>query len=176
MMSAARRAILALVSSMPALAVIAGTALARSPMGELEVRVTDHKPGIDQFSSLDVTLEAVALHERGKGRRDGWIDIIGKTEAIDIVPLKDGRFVSLGMQDVFTGDYDAVAIRFAAVEGQLKTEGEPTVWLDDTIVSIDVSVTDQENTPLVVDLYAEDQTEHDPPRYVVKVKEVRLAE
>lgn len=151
-------------------------ALASAPMGKLEVRVTDHKPGIDQFSSLEVSLEAVALHERGKGRRDGWIDIVGKTEAIDIVPLKDGRFVSLGMQDVPSGDYDAVAVRFAAVEGTLKADSDPTIWLDDAIVRIDLAITEHENTPLVLDLYAEDQTEHDPPRYEVKVKEVRLGQ
>ena len=113
---------------------------------------------------------------KGEGRREGWIDIVGQTAAIDIVPLKDGRFVSLGMQDVPTGDYDAVAVRFAAVEGQLKAGGDPTIWLDDAIVRIDVSVTEQANRPLVLDLYAEDQTEHDPPRFEVKVKEVRLGE
>ncbi len=149
---------------------------AGAPMGQLDVRVTDHKPGIDQFSALDVTLASVALHERGKGRRDGWIDIVGRTEAIDIVPLKDGRFVSLGMQDVPVGDYDAVAVRFAEVAGQLKARDDPTIWLDDAIVSIDVAIREQDNTPLVLDLYAEDQTEHEVPRYEVKVKEVRLGE
>jgi|GEM_PF-6987913 len=152
------------------------TAIAGAPMGQLEVRVTDHKPGIDQFSALDVTLEAIALHERGKGRRDGWIDIVGETTAIDIVPLKDGRFESLGVKDVPIGEYDAVAVRFAAVHGKLKAEGNPTIWLDDAIVRIDVAVTEQANTPLVLDLYAEDQTEHDPPRFEVKVKEVRLGQ
>lgn len=172
MMPAAPRAFLAVAT----LSLMAGTALAGGPIGQLEVRVTDHRPGVDQFRSLDVTLEAVALHEKGQGRRDGWIDIVGETEAIDIVPLKDGRFVSLGLQGVPTGDYDAVAIRFAEVEGQLKAGGDPTIWLDDAIVSVDVTIREQDNTPLVVDLYAEDQTEHDPPRYEVKVKEVRLGE
>ena len=171
MMPAVYRAILPSALLMPALAAFAG-----APMGQLEVRVTDHKPGIDQFSALDVTLRAVALHEKGEGRRKGWIDIVDQTEAIDIVPLKDGRFVSLGTQDVPVGDYDAVAVRFASVEGQLKAAGKPTVWLDDAIVSVDLSITKQKNTPLVIDLYAEDQTEHDPPRYEVKVKEVRLGE
>jgi len=172
MMPAAPRALLAVAT----LSLAAATALAGGPMGQLDVRVTDHKPGIDQFSSLDVTLEAVALHEKGQGRREGWIDIVGQTEAIDIVPLKDGRFVSLGLQDVPTGDYDAVAVRFAAVEGQLKAGSDPTIWLDDAIVRIDLSIAEQDNTPLVVDLFAEDQTEHDVPRYEVKVKEVRLGE
>lgn len=151
-------------------------AWASGPMGDLEVRVTDHKPGIDQFSALDVTLKAVALHEKGQGRREGWRDIAGPSPAIDIVPLKDGVYESLGSVRVPTGAYDAVAVRFDKVDGELKADHEPTIWLEDAIVRIDLAITEQENLPLVVDLYAEDQTEHDPPRYVVKVKEVRLGE
>ena len=162
---------------MLALALMSSAALAESPLGTLEIRVTDHRPGIDQFSSLDVTLEAVALHQRGKGRSDGWIDIVvGPTEAIDIVPLKDGLFVSLGMSEVSTGDYDAVAVRFAEAEGRLKAGRDPTLWLDDAIVRIDLAITEHDNAPLVLDLYAEDQTEHEIPRYEVKVKEVRVGE
>ncbi len=152
------------------------TAFAGSPMGKLEVRVTDHKPGIDQFSSLNVTLEAVALHEKGQGRREGWKEITGPSPSIDIVPLKDGVYETLGSVNVPTGAYDAVSVRFAAIEGQLKADGEPTVWPEDAVVRIDLSITEQGNTQLVIDLYAEDQTEHDPPRYVVKVKEVRSGE
>jgi len=152
------------------------TAFAESPAGKLEVRVTDHKPGIDQFSSLNVTLKAVALHEKGQGRRLGWEEVTGPSPAIDIVPLKDGRYESLGSVNVPVGTYDAVAVRFAAVDGQLKVESVPTIWLEDAVVRIDLAITEQANAPLVVDLYAEDQTEHDPPRYVVKVKEVRLGE
>ncbi len=169
------KTVLPLALAMSVLAVTVSIARAGSPMGQLEMRVTDHKPGIDQFRSLDVTLASVALHERGKGRHEGWIDIAGQTEAIDIVPLKDGLFVSLGMQEVPTAAYDAVALRFAAVDGRLKTDKELSVWHEDAIVRIDLAITEQENAPLVIDLYAEDQTEHDPPRYVVKVKEVRLA-
>ncbi|MEM9628110.1 MAG: hypothetical protein AAGA21_17895, partial [Pseudomonadota bacterium] len=73
-------------------------------------------------------------------------------------------------------EYDAVGIRFVGVEGRLKVGDDPTIWLDDAIVSIDLAITEQANTPLVIDLYAEDQTEHDPPRYEVKVKEIRLGE
>ena len=165
-----------LVSAMVVSLALHANAIAGSPMGQLEVRVTDHKPGINQFSALDVTLSSVALHEKGQGRREGWVDIVGETEAIDIVPLKDGRFQSLGLSDVPAGAYDAVAVRFAAIEGQLKTDGDLTIWFDDAIISIDLAVTDHDNEPLVLDLYAEDQTEHDPPRYEVKVKEVRLGE
>lgn len=143
-------------------------------MGKLEVRVTDHKPAIEQFQRLDVTLEAVALHEKGKGRSDGWVKITTTSPPIDIVPLKDGAYQSLGVSSVLLGDYDAVSISFAKLESELKTGEEPVVWPDDTIVRIDVAITEQENLPLVLDLYAEDQTEHDPPRYMVKVKEVRL--
>lgn len=147
---------------------------ASQAMGKLEVRVTDHKPAIEQFRRLEVTLEAIALHEKGKGRSDGWVEITTTSPPIDIVPLKDGVYQSLGVSSVPLGDYDAVSISFAKLGSELKTGEEAVTWPDDTIVRIDVAITEQENLPLVLDLYAEDQTEHDPPRYMVKVKGVRL--
>lgn len=142
--------------------------------GQIEVRVTDHKPGIDQFRLLEVELRSISLHTKGKGRREGWVELVSSVPAIDIVPLKDGRFKSLGPRPAAAGTYDAVRIRFAATIGVLKRGGRPTLEGEDTVVAIDVVVAPTGSDPLVIDLYVEDQTEHDPPLYVVKVKEIRL--
>ena len=158
-----------------ALLLVAGpTAVLATGEGQIEVRVTDHKPGIDQFRLLEVQLQSISLHTRGKGRREGWVELVSSVPAIDIVPLKDGRFQSLGLRPAATGTYDAVRIRFGAAAGVLKKGGSPTLNGEDTVVATDVTVALKGSTPLVVDLYVEDQTEHDPPLYVVKVKEIRL--
>ena len=142
--------------------------------GQIEVRVTDHKPGIDQFRLLEVELRSISLHTKGKGRREGWVELASSVPAIDIVPLKDGRFKSLGLRPAAAGTYDAVRIRFAATTGVLKRGGRPTLEGEDTVVATNVVVAPTGSNPLVIDLYVEDQTEHDPPLYVVKVKEIRL--
>lgn len=142
--------------------------------GRIEVRVTDHKPGIDQFHLLEVELQSISLHTRGKGRREGWVELVSATPGIDIVPLKDGKFQSLGQRPAAAGAYDAVRIRFGKATGVLKKGGSPTLNGEDTVVATDVTVALKGSAPLIVDLYVEDQTEHDPPLYVVKVKEVRL--
>lgn len=142
-------------------------------VGELEIRVTDHKPAIEQFETLNVRLESLAFHQKGQPRRKGWTELTIRSADIDIVPLKDGVFVSLGNHPLPVGIYDAMHIRFASAEGTLKTGKHPEVLFDDTIVSFPVTIEKTVNQPLVVDLYAEDQTEHARSVYVVKVKEVR---
>lgn len=167
-----RRFALAIVFAFVASLPLPPGALA-SAAGLLEIRVTDHKPAIDQFRSLDVTLESVALHQQGKGRRQGWVEIASQSRPIDIVPLKDGLFQSLAQQAVPEGRYDAVRVRFTKAAGLLKTGEEPVMSAPQAIVAMTIVIKGRANPPLVLDLYAEDQTEHDPPLYVVKIKEVR---
>jgi len=157
--------------------VAAGPAVAGdapSAVGVLEVRVTDHRPAMEQFQWLKVKLGRLALHRKGAARRKGWVDLVPGSPAIDIVPLKDGVYRSLGERQVPIGRYDAVRVNFAAATGALKTGASPTLRPQDTVVAVSLNVSRQANAALVLDLFAEDQTEHRPPRYAVKVKEVRL--
>lgn len=142
-------------------------------VGKIEIRVTDHKPAIEQFEKLEVRLENLTFHKKGEPRAKAWTVVDVRSMAIDIVPLKDGVFVSLGEYSLPVGGYDAVRIRFADAEGKLKTGEHSEVLFDNTVVSFPVAIEETANAPLVVDLYAEDQTEHARSVYVVKVKEIR---
>lgn len=147
-----------------------------SDLREFEFRVTDHQAGIEDFRKLEVLLESVAIHPKEAARNDGWIELDANFSFIDIVPLKDGRFVSSGKYLVPSGKYDAIKVRFQNVVGELHSDMKPTLSAKDSIVStsLDLSSTGERIPALVLDLYVESQTDHEPNLYVVKVKEVRV--
>lgn len=152
----------------------ANVALADAPLRAVEVRITDHAPGIADFKSLNVQLEGISIHRKRSARREGWVNLVGRSDAIDIVPLKDGRYVSIGTTMLPAGRYDALRIRFATLGGELHSGKPPDLSADDATVAIKVDLRENDHTPIVVDLYAESQTDHAPERYVVKVKDVRI--
>lgn len=93
----------------------------------------------------------------------------------DVVPLKQGRWVALGTEHVPTGRYDAVRVRFGAIRGELTRGGVGTMVPDASIVAIDLDVTPGGQYALLIDLYVEDQSDHRPGLYAVKIQEVRIA-
>jgi len=146
------------------------------PMRVVEIRVTDHKPGIDDFKWLNVGFRSLAVHRKGASRKTGWIDLIGATAPVDIVPLKDGRFEILGTRALPAGRYDALRVQFLPPEGELHKGKTPPLVVTDTIVAIDLDLRTKSDIPILVDLYAENLTDHKPESYAVKVKEVRVGE
>ncbi|MGI9381910.1 MAG: DUF4382 domain-containing protein [Methyloligellaceae bacterium] len=155
------------------LAVAIGPMRAEIPLRQLEVRVTDHKPGIADFKRLTVSLSRVAIHPKGAPRTSGWIVLVENTAPVDIVPLKDGRWEKLGSKMIPTGRYDAIRIQFAETEGLLHGGKRPTLLTRDTTVAANIDLSAPGPQSIVIDLFAENQTDHAPLRYAVKVKEVR---
>lgn len=153
-----------------------GTANA-TELRAFEFRVTDHQAGIEDFLKLDVKLESLAIHPKGAGRREGWIELNSDFQLIDIVPLKNGRYVSVGTFEVPLGIYDAVRIKFEHVSGDLKSNRPPDLSAKNTTVATTFDLSEStitgEQPALVLDLYVESQTDHEPDLYEVKVKEIR---
>ena len=168
------KGLVASVLSSVCLLAVAAIPVAAQPSGSLELRITDHRPGIADFRWLEVTVGDLAIHRKGEGRKTGWVDLVEIAPAIDIVPLKDGLWRPLATVDLPVGDYDALRVRFAGAAGELLNSSRPEVRTDDTVVRFDLTVRPDAVQPLVLDLYAEDLTDHEPQHYVVRVKEVRL--
>lgn len=145
-------------------------------MSTIEIRITDHKPGIADFKELFVGLASISIHSAGSGKREGWVELSTDTPLIDIVPLKDGVYTTLGNVEVPAVAFDAVKIEFAQISSELLSGEDAVVTWDDTIVAKDIDMKTTTHRSLVVDLYAENQNEHVGGGYVVKVKEIRLDE
>lgn len=140
----------------------------------IELRVTDHQAGIEDFRSLGVRLKSIGIHPKGESRRQGWINLNNEFSSIDIVPLKNGRYVKAGTFDVPMGIYDAVKVQFENVDGELLSNRVPRLSADDTIVATNIDLSAKTQVAVVLDLYVESLTDHEPDLYIVKVKEIRV--
>lgn len=141
--------------------------------GRVEVRVTDHRAGVGDFTAFQVELAKVSLHPRGQPRRQGWVEVIWRAPAVDIVPLKDGRWATVGQGSVAAARYDAVRVRFGNVRGVLKHGGLAEVLPLRSTVAVDLTVEPGTTRVVLIDLYVEDQTDHPSGRYALKVQAVR---
>lgn len=157
-----------LLAALPVLEVNAG--------GRIEVRVTDHRAGIEDFHEVKIALSEVSLHRSGASRRNGWVTVLRESRAVDIVPLKDGRWEAAGVGQVPTGQYDAIrvtpSVREVRHKGGLPVSvgsAAATVMFHDILGIAQGTV-----LPVLLDFYVEDQTDHAPPRYVLKLRHVAL--
>ena len=141
--------------------------------GWVEIRVTDHRAGIGDFDAFWVQLAQVSLHPRGRPRGQSWVAIMQQTAAVDIVPLKHGRWFMLGRMSVPATRYDAVKVRFGDVRGELRQGGLAEVVPHDSTVLVDVTVEPETSRIILIDLYVEDLSDHQRGQYAVKVREIQ---
>ncbi|MGH7673093.1 MAG: DUF4382 domain-containing protein [Gemmatimonadales bacterium] len=154
---------------------LATGATAADGLGRVEVRVTDHRAGIADFAALHVELAEVALHPRGQPRGQGWVTAVVRTPAVDLVPLKDGRWARVGEAAVPAGRYDAVRVWFGPVRGALRNGLAPELRPIGSTVALDLAVEPNGLAAVLVDLYVEDVSDHEPGHYLVKIKAVRAS-
>jgi hypothetical protein len=140
------------------------------------VRVTDHRAGIGDFTTLHVQFAEISLHRKGSLRWTGWIELLRNSPAVDIVPLKDGRWAPVGEAQVESGRYEAMRVRFGEVQGTLRGGGLLTMAPMGTTIAVDLDVQADGRQAVLIDLYVEDQTEHQPGLYAVKVQDISVEE
>ena len=167
-----RRVVLLPLVALAASLVSPTSAVPADTTGRVEVRVTDHRAGIGDFTGLHVELAEVALHPRGKARGQGWVTAVRKTPAVDLVPLKDGRWERVGEGVVPAGRYDAVRVWFGPARGALRNGLVPEVRPIGSTVALDLAVGPDRVAAVLVDLYVEDVSDHEAGHYLVKVKAI----
>jgi hypothetical protein len=140
--------------------------------GAIEVRVTDHAAGIASFAALEVSLAEVAVHIRGAPRQEGWTIVAEQTVPVDIVPLKRGRWAAIARTRLGAGAYDLVRVRFGALDGRPHEGPRHAVVGDDATAAAQLLVPPDELQAILIDLYVEDQTDHEPQRFAVKLRRV----
>ncbi|MFY9314665.1 MAG: DUF4382 domain-containing protein [Burkholderiales bacterium] len=146
--------------------------------GRIEVRVTDHRAGIENFRSLTISVSEVWLHRSGRARRDGWTAALKDSRPVDIVPLKDGKWEKVGIGALPAGKYDA--IRVDAIVREARHKGTNAVAMDpmSTVIAFhdEVEIKKDVLLPVLLDFHVEDQTDHAPPRYVLKLRHVAIGQ
>ena len=169
-----RQGVVLTIVTLAASLVVATSTSQADTTGRVEIRVTDHRAGIGDFTALNVELAEVALHPRGKARGQGWVTALGRTPAVDLVPLKDGRWARVGDGVVPAGRYDAVRVWLGPARGALRNGLVPEVRPIGSTVTLDLAVGPDRVAAVLVDLYVEDVSDHDPGHYLVKIKAVTI--
>lgn len=156
------------------LALASQPAAASGKAGWVEVWITDHRAGIGDFQTLSVEIAEVSLHRRGQPRGTGWVQLFRTNPVVDIVPLKDGRSAMVAGGLVETVSYDAVRVRFGLISGKLQRGGSVNVVPIGSTIAVDLAVESGKTRFLLIDLYVEDRSEHQPAQYAIKVQDVRV--
>ncbi len=159
---------------MALMCVVTGGVVAEPELKPLELRITDHQAGIEEFKRLGVSLESVEIHRKGSPRKQGWTTLIGNVPCVDIVPLKNGLYTSISTAQIPVAQYDAIRVRFQHLDGVLHSGQNPDLTAESTTVLVPIDMLSLISPALVLDLYVESQTDHAPNKYVVKVKEIRV--
>jgi len=78
-------------------------------MGTVRISMTDAPAAIE---AVDLVVREVAVHRTGANDTSGWTVVRADTDTtIDIVGLRNGRFVTLGSEQVESGSYDQVRLK-----------------------------------------------------------------
>ena len=163
-----RRSLLAV--SLSAVLLAAGGATPLSKNGILEVRVTDHREAIEDFSSLRVTISKVGIHPATAPRREGWIDLATSGESIDITKHLDGPGALLLRTGVAGGRYNGFRVEVSGSKGQLQNKEEAEVKFIESAVFLLFPVTSGKATIVTVDLYVVDMSDHPGGGYEMRVR------
>ncbi len=144
--------------------------------GRIDVRVTDHRAGIEDFREVKIQVAEVALHRAGRSRSDGWVTVLRGSRPVDIVLLKDGKWESVGIARVPAGRYDAVRVLPSVREARRRDAAPASV--DPSVGTVmfhdELEIKRGAMLPLLLDFYVEDQTDHAPLRYALKLRHVGL--
>lgn len=113
-----------------AVAIGAGYFFLNNQTGTVSLLITDDV--IDQFESLNITFNEVALHREGGGNDSdandsGWIRIKLDNRTIDLTNLTDNITSQVGFDRVSAGKYTQLRIIVGSAVGVLKTGENVTV-------------------------------------------------
>ncbi len=146
--------------------------------GRVEIRVTDHRAGIEDFRAFTISIAEVALHQSGQPRRQGWMAVLRGSSCIDLVPLKNGKWAAAGFGRVPAGRYDAIRVMPELREARHRYERPVAVKPAGATLVFDDAIEIKRGAllPVLLDFYVEDQTDHAPPRYVLKLRHVGVGD
>ena len=144
-------------------------------VGRLQVWITDHREAIGDFTSLPVTIGAVAIHPAGQPRREGWLRLLVPAPVVDLVEATREPVLLLEAP-VPPGVYDAVRLEMDRGRGTLKTGEEVAVTVPSRgTAAAAIRIQAGRTRVFTLDLVVHDLTDHPGQRYEVAVRRATVA-
>ncbi len=151
----------------------AGYAVEDKDTGTVEVRLTDHREAIEDFSVLKVRALRVRLHREWVSKDQAWITLPGQSRTVDLRRVTGGRSMTLLQGQALTGDYDGVDLKVEVLNARLHRGGQPKVALEMTPVAVQFQVQEGKKAVLTLDLIVLDLSDHPSKGYVIRVRRAR---
>jgi hypothetical protein len=124
--------------------------------GNLEIRVKDHRAAIDDFSKLDVSIDAILLKPSGS-----WIELKPAQESFDLTAYTKGRFVTVFKGEIDGGPFEGIHLKLGKIAGVRKKNGaEVEVKNGVGPIQVSLSLESKVTTLLVLDLKVLDLSDH----------------
>jgi Domain of unknown function (DUF4382) len=153
----------------PGLSALAGyAAAAQNDTGQLEVRLKDHREAIGDFSRVTLKIDKVSISPNAglKFWQTGWQDLAPSVATVDLTKYVGNKTVTIFKGSLAAGDFDAINLKLAAVEGILKKTNK-SAQIKNTVgaIKLPFSIRAGSTTVIVLDLAVEDVSDHPPLTY-----------
>lgn len=160
------------------LCLVAKLAQAAQPeQGIFEVRIKDHRDAIEDFSSLLLTLDKIAISPRSgwKFWQTSWQELNPSPAPVDLTKYVGKDSAGLLRAPIDAGAFDAIDLKIKSIDGLLKKDGRHAP-VKNSIGPIKLSfhVEPQRATVLVLDLTVIDLSDHPPRGYELSLKGYEL--
>jgi uncharacterized protein DUF4382 len=150
---------------------------AESARGMLEIRLTDHREAIGDFSEVKLVIDKILVSPRSGLQfwRTGWQEIVPSSVSIDLTQLTGKKAAPIFRGEMLAGAFDAFNVRIRTITAVLKKTGR-SASIKNTVgpVKLAFEVPAQGETLLVIDLVVTDFSDHPPQGYELAIKGYEL--
>lgn len=148
--------------------------VAAPPLGELQIRIGDHREAIDDFKELWVSVGAIAIHRSGAAREQGWVHIAVQQSQFDLTQQIGGSGALVARSKIAVGHYDAVRLSVAQATGTLKDHTPVQVTIFDGPVALALSIQESRLSVMRLDLVVMSARDHPGGTYELHFREAMV--
>jgi hypothetical protein len=141
--------------------------------GVVQVRFSDHRDAIGDFSQFLVEIDSIELHSKDHPVDSAWITLEPQVHQVDLTQLVGEVYRQVLEQRLAANAYNAIRVNLSGVHGLLVTGEE--IILDDfsEIARVEFNLAKDEAVGLLVDLKVQSQHDHLDGTYVLLLSDVR---
>lgn len=146
---------------------------AQAEQGTFEVRIKDHRDAIDDFSSVVVAFDKIAISPVPGLRfwQTGWKEFEPSPGQLDLTRYTGKKTALVLSATLDAGAFNAFHLKIRSIEGVLKKSRRPAA-VKDSVAPVQASfrIPPRGKTLLILDLTVMDLSDHPPRGYELSLK------